>query len=252
MSSIIWTPDALSSNRRQYSCDVWRFVEAQNKKSTRKLVANDREHDILEALIDADKPPLDSQRWQGFNYLLFTPFRYPSPQPTGSRFRPPGAPEGVFYAAEAVDTAFAEIAFHRLRVFIEAPETAFPAKPIELTAFSVPVRTDYSLDLTIAPLVADESLWTHPVDYRPCQDLAQTAREAAINLIRYRSVRDPKGGMNVALLNEVPFASKVPQASQTWQVTLSATGVDGYCETTRKTHRLTHQDFSADPRFAGT
>jgi len=108
---------------------------------------------------------------RGLHYLLASPFRYGSAYPTGSRFRRAGITAGVFYASEAAATAVAEMAFYRLLFFAESPGTPWPANAAELTAFSVSFGTERGLDLTVAPLSADRSIWTHPTHYEPCQDL---------------------------------------------------------------------------------
>ena len=58
------------------------------------------------------KPPVPAGA-RTLHYLLFTPFRYPPP-PGGSRFRGPNDP-GVFYGADEVRTACAELGYWRWR-----------------------------------------------------------------------------------------------------------------------------------------
>src|SRR5205085_3795769 len=128
MSSPIWTPAALSSERRALSGTCWRVVEAQHKVSTLKLVDTLAEQALLEDLIESSKPPVPPE-CRHLHYLLATPFRYGAAYPNGSRFRRAGMTEGVFYAAEAVATAVAEMAFHRLLFFAESPATPWPANP---------------------------------------------------------------------------------------------------------------------------
>src|SRR5687768_11875664 len=90
MPSITWTATALASEARDLAADAWRMVEAQHVTATLKLVDDAEEHEVLEALIEASKPPLpDAVR--RLHYLLATPFRYPPPT-HGSRFRAPGEP----------------------------------------------------------------------------------------------------------------------------------------------------------------
>ena len=98
---------------------IWRMVEAQHRVSTMKLIDDADEQHTLEELLDASKPPVPAE-CAGLHYLLFTPFRYEAR--ADSRFRRAGATPPVFYGAEQVDTAVAEIAFWRLLFFLESRE----------------------------------------------------------------------------------------------------------------------------------
>src|SRR5690606_16084059 len=122
MSLPIWTPAALSSEARIISGSFWRLVEAQYQVSTMKLVETVDEQALLESLLDETKPVFPSE-CAGLDYLLATPFRYGAAYPYGSRFRRAGRTPGVFYAAEKIDTAIAEMSFYRLLFFAESPET---------------------------------------------------------------------------------------------------------------------------------
>ena len=113
MPSTIWTRAALSSSARVLSGLCWRVVEAQHHVSTLKLVDTLNEQRLLEGLIEGTKPMVPPE-CRHLHYLLFTPFRYGAVYPNGSRFRRAGITEGVFYAAEAVESAIAEMTFHRL------------------------------------------------------------------------------------------------------------------------------------------
>src|SRR6266508_1775264 len=119
-----------------------------------KLVDTVEEQEALEIVLDATKPPIPPE-CRPLHYLLATPFRYGAPYPTGSRFRRAGFTLGVFYASERVETALAEIAFHRLLFFAESPSTPWPTNALELTGFSVRYATGRALDLTKAPLSND-------------------------------------------------------------------------------------------------
>src|SRR5579863_265678 len=175
MSSPIWTPAALSSERRRRESDCWRLVEAQHRVSTLKLTDTLAEQALLEDLLEETKPRLPPEA-QGLHYLMAAPFRYGAPYPIGSRFRRAGKTLGVFYGAERPQTAAAEIAFHRLLFYAESPGTPWPANAAEYTAFNAPVRTSAALDLTLPPLDRDQALWTDLRNYEPCQALAEAAR----------------------------------------------------------------------------
>ena len=113
MSLPTWTPSELRSEARTWKGKAWRLVEAQNIISTRKLVENVREQNILDEILDESKPKVP-ESCRHLDFLLFTPFRY-RPYPHGSRFRPAGMTNGVFYAAQEYETAVAELAYYRMK-----------------------------------------------------------------------------------------------------------------------------------------
>lgn len=231
----------------RYKGDVWRLVEAQHRVSTLKLTDSLDEQALLEKLIDETKPPLPPE-CEGLDYLLAAPFRY-GPYPYGSRFRRAGRTEGVFYASQKVETAVAELAFYRLLFFAESPDTPFPDQPTDFSAFAVPVATAHALDLS-GPQFADPKL-RNLTDYSACQSLADTARAAKIELLRYQSVRDPSGGFNVALLTPNAFASKKPKSFATWRIKVGQQGVSALCDFPVARLSFGRDAFTADPRLEG-
>lgn len=249
MSSPTWTPAALSSEARRLQGTCWRLVEAQHRVSTWKLVDTLEEQDLLERLIEDAKPPVPEE-CRHLHYLLATPFRYGAIYPTGSHFRRAGMTPGVYYAAERVTTAVAEMAFYRLLFFAESPDMPWPANPAEHTAFAADYACANGLDLTAPPFNAQSALWRHPTDYGPCQDLADAARVAAIEIIRYGSARDPGSGANVALLTCRAFTSAEPKERQTWRVYLRASGAQAICEFPAIRLAFDHESFANDPRIA--
>jgi hypothetical protein len=191
-------------------------VEAQHVVSTMALVDTLDEQFELERLLDASKPPPPAGA-ERLHYLLFTPFRY-APPPGGSRFRAP-VDAGVFYAADEVRTACAELGYWRWRHLLDTPAlTAMPAKP--QTVFRSRIATP-TVDLRKPPFVRDRGRWTDPLDYTACQRFAAAAREAGVGAIRYESVRDPQHAGCCALLAWQGFAEPAPVEWQTW--TLSVT-----------------------------
>jgi hypothetical protein len=249
MSSITWTPAALSSDAHPLVGTCWRLVEAQHGIATLKLVDSVDEQIVLEDLIDFSKPPLPPE-CRGLHYLLSTPFRYGAVYPTGSRFRRAGMSEGVFYASETTATAVTEMAFHRLLFFADSPDTPWPANPAEYTAFCSEYSTRKAIDLTRGKYHAQRRRWMHATDYRDCQALADAARAAKMEIVRYRSVRDPGGGINLALLTCRAFASPQPIDHQTWHIRLSDAGVQAICEAPKSGITFDRNAFAADPRIA--
>ena len=249
MSSPIWTPDALRSELRPYERRVRRAVEGQHLVSTRKIVDTNAEQRVLEELVEASKPAIPEE-CRGLDYLLSTPFRYRPGYP-GSRFRRAGLTAGVFYAAEEPSTAVAEMAFYRLLFFAESPRTPWPANPSDYTGFSAAVRTGRALDLTCPPLDADRAAWRDPIEYAVCQVLADAAREAGGEIIRYESVRDPDGRASAAVLTCAAFAESYPLDYRTWRIGVGAGGAYALSDFPRVAIEFDRAAFAADPRIAG-
>jgi hypothetical protein len=248
MSSTIWTPDALASSAISLNGRCWRVVEAQSKVSTMKLTDTLEEQESIERLVEETKYPVPAD-CKHLGYLLFTPFRY-KPYPTDSRFRRAGSIEGVFYAAEVVETAVAEAVFHRLLFYSESPNTPWPANPGEYTAFAAEFATGRAADLSRPPLVADRASWTHPTDYTACLNLVDAIRAAALEVIRYESVRDPHSHANLALLTCRGFTQHDVVDRQTWHFHFTNSGVRSIREAPSATIQFDRNVFAADPRIA--
>jgi hypothetical protein len=245
MSPPIWTPAALSSELRPLRTTAWRLVEAQHRVSTLKLTDSLAEQALLEDILEETKPPMPAD-CAGLDYLLATPFRY-RPYPYGSRFRRAGLTPGVWYGAERAETAVAEIVFYRYLFYAESPATPFPANAADYTAFSVPVAAQ-AVDLTSDPLAQDAALWGHPTDYAACQTLADAARLAGAGVIRYRSIRDPAQGANLAVLSCAAFGARSPRSRQTWRIRLGPSGAQAICDHPRKGLEFATTAFD-DPRL---
>ncbi|YBV95650.1 RES family NAD+ phosphorylase [Phyllobacteriaceae bacterium JZ32] len=247
MSSPIWMPAALRSEARPREGACWRLVEAQHRVSTMKLVDTLDEQALLEEALEATKPPLPPE-CRSLDYLLATPFRY-GRYPGNSRFRRAGYTPGVFYGSEAMETAVAETAFYRLLFFAESPQTPWPRNALEFTAFQVKFATAAAIDLTAEPFVKDEAHWAHLTDYSACLSLSDAARAADVGLIRYRSVRDPKGGANLAILSCRVFASPRPARFATWRMVFSDYGVSALCDMPELRLGFPKTLFAGDPRM---
>jgi hypothetical protein len=248
MSSNTWTADALGSSAIALKGRCWRVVEAQSLVSTTKITDTVEEQETLERLIEETKDEIPEEcRHLGF--LLYTPFRY-RPYPYNSRFRRAGSPDGVFYAAEICETAIAEKTFYRLLFYLESPDTPWPTNPGEYTAFASEYAVAKAADLTIEPLVGQRALWTHCTDYTACLNFADAARAAALDAIRYRSVRDPRAQANIALLTCRAFVSPDLVDRRTWHLYFSKGGVRAFCEFPRSSLTFDRTVFDADPRMA--
>ena len=196
-----------------YSRRVLRIVDEQYRISTDRLTDGPAEQDVLERLVEEVKPTLPAAA-KSLHYLLGTPFRYGYSKPT--RFRHAHERPGIFYASESEPTAVAEAAYHAMRFFSAAPGMELPTTTIERFGLSVPIAVERALDLTTDPLSRGRALWTRDKDYLPCQRFATAARSIGAQLIRYESVRDPRGGSNIALLDPAAFQRPVPYSERSW------------------------------------
>lgn len=231
-----------------YAGTAWRLVEAQHIVSTTKLVDTAEEQALLEDVIDAAKPPVPLG-CKHLHYLLSTPFRYGAPYPRGSRFRRAGHTEGVWYGSEEVETAIAELAFHRLLFFAESPRTPWPQTVSAHTAFCAALDTGCHADLTTAKHDDHRSALEHHTDYAACQDIAERARHAGSYLIRYRSVRQP-AGINLAVLTCEVFATPEPKLESTWRMRIAGSGIIAIGDGGATRISFDRRSFAADPRIA--
>lgn len=249
MSSHTWTRDALRSEQRLIEGPAWRLVEAQHIVSTLSLVDSLDEQSVLEDILEKTKPQIPVE-CRGLDYLLSTPFRY-RPYPHGSRFRKAGLTSGAWYGSERPETAVAETVFHRFLFYAESPGTPFPNNPADYTAFSVGVSAVRGLDLTTGALAEDHDAWTDLTDYSACQELAETARETDVGIIRFASVRDPFANANLAVLNCQAFSDPAPVERQSWRIRISNTGALAVRDYPRAGIEFAHNAFSEDPRLFG-
>ncbi len=213
MSLSIWTRCAASFKPRRIDASTWRVVESQHVISTRKLVDSDEEQALLEELIDRVKRPVPADpAFRGLHYLLFTPFRHP-PLRHGSRFGTRGE-RGIWYGSLTLDTALAEVAYYRL-LFLEATSADLGTLTVELTAFSIPVRTRMGADLTRPPFRAHEKTISSKVSYAESQKLGAEMRAAGVVAFLFVSARATRRGTNLGLFAPA-FASKRPRRFETW------------------------------------
>jgi RES domain len=214
-----WTARAVGSEALRSRRRLWRAVEAQHVASTLRLVAGVEEQLVLERLLDQSKPPLPAAT-AGLHYLLSTPFRYSSP--IGSRFRA-AADSGIWYGAEAQRTACAELGYWRWRFLMDSPALD-AVGPSPQTVFRAGIDARL-IDLTQPPFKKSRAEWIHPDDYGPSQDFARVARQAAVDAIRYESVRDPEHGGAVAVLQPTCFKPQKPLEQHTWFLTVRRSAV---------------------------
>jgi hypothetical protein len=246
MSSTIWTRCAGSSEIAPLATTPWRAVEAQHQISTRKLVDDDGEQALLEEVLERYKPPLaDGGR---LHYLLFTPFRYP-PLARGSRFGTRHE-TGIWYGAESLHTAFAEVAYYRL-LFLAGTTADLTPLETDVSAFTVRVRTARGIDLTVPPFVRWESALASRTSYAATQPLGTAMRAAGVEAFRSTSARDVRGGVNVGVFAPRAFAGRRPRRIETWRCVATHDGVElgkrDYFE--RTVHRFPRGEFLVKGRL---
>jgi hypothetical protein len=124
----------------------------------------------------------------------------------------------VFYGAEEIRTACAELGYWRWRFLNDSP--ALPRIDARAqTLFEVSVRTD-GVALDTPPFDQDRGHWMDPDSHETCQAFGRVAREAGIGLIRYTSVRDPQHGPCGAVMTPRAFAYPQPLTTTTWMLTV--------------------------------
>ena len=210
MSGVSWD-EAWLNGARAKSMLAWRGVEAQHVVSTMRLVDTTQEQDMLEAMLEQSKPQMPISK-EPKHYLLATPFRY-RPQ-HASRFRRAGT-LGLWYGAENLLAACAEVAYWRYRFILDSVPLLGSELLTEHTFFQAKVD-GISIDLMELPWVAAKDVWTHGSDYAQPHALADLARDHGIQWICYESVRAP-GNRCAAVLDVEALERASPDSHhQTW------------------------------------
>lgn len=231
MSPITLPRVNLQREARAFSGEAWRLVKAQDptKKLTDKLSARM----VLRQIIEGLKKFFGIRRRFGYpslHPLLCAPFCSGN-YPRNTRFRRAGVTLGVWYGSEAAKTAAIERAFYRSPFYAGSWEdTKFPGHAGKYTVFLVKLEAKKALDLTEGVIARHRRLWEDPTDYRHCQKLAMEFRKIKGEIIRYASVRDKNGGMNIAALSCCAFAVGAPLDYQTWSIWHKRSGVRIACE----------------------
>jgi hypothetical protein len=181
-----------------------------------RLVDTIEEQAILESLLDNSKPSLPPSA-QNSHWLIATPFRYTSPQE--SRFRRANNP-GIWYGAEEIETAAAEIGYWRWRFFAESVGLRENSLHVELTFFQA-IFKGVELDITQSPWIKLRSDWRDPNNYATCHALADAVRAQGltgslrIQGIRYESAR-LEHGVCMAVFDPHALSLITPEVLQTW------------------------------------
>lgn len=215
-----WPAAWLNETARPRSSLLWRGVEAQHIVATMRLVDTLDEQALLERLLEASKPapprPADGEP----HYLLATPFRYRSP--FASRFRRPHH-GGVWYGAETLRAAAAEVAYWRWRFLLDSEGLRGGELHTEHSFFQARVE-GLAIDLAAPPWDSLAALWTQDRDYSATHALGDAARSAGLQWLRYMSVREP-GGHCGAVFTVQALALHAPHWPQTWHCKTTAHSV---------------------------
>jgi hypothetical protein len=230
-----WKAAWFETGVQNKASSLWRGVEAQHVIATMRLVDSLDEHRALEDLLESSKPPVPEEA-AGQHFLVFTPFRYRSRFP--SRFRRATDP-GVWYGAEELETACAEVAYWRWRFLIDSDGLRDQALHTEHTFFQARIRGRCA-DLTAAPWKSAARAWTQKRDYAACQDLGHKARSRDLGWIRYASVRTADGTC-AAVLKPDALSLARGFEQQTWDCKTARAGV--YLQ--RRIERVQHYEFAA-------
>ncbi|MBL0422885.1 RES family NAD+ phosphorylase [Ramlibacter sp. AW1] len=212
MTATRWTPDWFDQGVARQSMVAWRGVEAQHVLSTTRLVDDLHEHEVLEGMLEASKPPAPVMRGHK-HYLIYTPFRYRPRHP--SRFRRAGS-RGQWYGAEELYAACAEVAYWRHRFVMDSQGLADEDVLTAHTFFQGAID-GVAIDLTVPPWVGARDAWTLDQDYTHTHAVAEAAAERRVQWIRYESVRAP--GRRCAAVLDVEAVDLVANGTtqQTWQ-----------------------------------
>jgi len=221
----IWEHCSGQNHIKPIDTKAWRVVEAQNKSFSRKLVDTDEELDILEEVLEKNKPQIEDNN---YHYLLFTPFRYP-PLKYGSRFGRRIEP-ALWYGSLEVDTALREVAYYRL-LFLRDTAASLELK-LALSAFSVGAKSDKGIDLTDEPFNQFKQQISSPLSYRDSQPLGTVMRNYDVDLFLYYSARTKKPAINVGIFIPSVFKSKkLANVPELWS-----------CYATKKVVEFWHMD----------
>jgi hypothetical protein len=101
-----------------------------------------------------------------------------------------------------------------------------------LTVFRTKARSARGVDLTAPPFDAYRRTIASPARYDASQSLGAAMRAAGVELFRYPSARDPKGGANVGAFAPEVFGRAKPRDLETWQ-----------CVSTPEMVELTKRDY---------
>jgi len=214
-----WSLCLAEAELRSLSGVLLRLVESQEQVATNQLVSSLERQLVLEDMLEATKPRLRAET-RGLHYLLATPFRYP-PLKHGSRFSTRNAPS-LFYGALETGTVLAEAAYYRFLFWYGMATPPAGKLDTQHTLFGAEYRTGKGLQLQALPFASYREVLTSPSDYGPTQVLGAEMRTAGVEAFEFISVRDPEGGINVALFTPAALGAKAPVFQEPWLCEVTA------------------------------
>ena len=222
---------------KSLSAEPWRVVEAQHVLSSRDLVDSISEHELLEDMLEASKPPIPKEK----SYLIFTPFRYP-PLRYGSRFGTVVEPS-LWYGSLELETAFTEVAYYRLKFFAES-SADLGSVEISMTAFKTFLKCERGVDLTQLPFAKYTADISNKYNHEHSQQLGAQMRASDVEAFVYCSARTSKESQNIAAYQPSVFQSKnrnYINNQHNW-----------HCYTNKKIVEFTRVDYNGKKQFSFT
>ncbi len=199
----------------------WRCVEGQHTAPTMDLVDSNAEQDVLENILDNNKPPvpIDCIGLE-LHYLLFTPFRYP-PLKHGSRFGDTTEPS-LWYGSLDEKTALAETAYYRMRFFDDSDGDMHISSGT-LCTFSVDLHSSACIDLTVKAFDDYQDEIRNPLSYSFTHAIGKEMRKIKAEMFLFFSARCI--GTNFALFSPCCFENKVPTRTNHWSISFGKSRV---------------------------
>lgn len=225
MDKIIWNKSKAQQHIETFCVEAYRIVEAQHINATRSLVDTDEEQEILEDLLENNKPTIELKNKTQYHYLLFSPFRYP-PLPHGSRFASRFEPS-LWYGSIELKTALAETAYYRL-YFLNGTSAKLEIINSWFTSYQASIKTTRGLDLTKNVFNAYRNKLSSPTEYSYSQEFGQAMRAHFVEAFAFYSARSKSNGVNIGVYTLNAFSKKKPLTNsyQCWQSKTTPQGVD--------------------------
>ncbi len=239
----IWQACKADVSHRALSGKLIRVVESQEQVATNHIVDSLAEQQLLERLLESNKPALPKEH-ADLHYLLATPFRYP-PLKFGSRFGKKSEPS-LLYASKDIATALAETAYYRF-IFWAGVKTQAPTKKFltQHTAWGAQYYSRKGIALHQAPFDHYRQVLTSLDDYRATQALGQDLRAIGTEVIEFESARTAGLGINIALFNAKAFTSAGPTFQQQWLCETSQESVIFYSQDQSSIYSFPRSQFAS-------
>lgn len=231
MSLTTWTPALIASKATQFAETLCRFVTKNRYSSIVKITDNDEELAEVEKAISLQISSL-KESFSDLHPLLKLPFTTKS-YSGGSRFRAQ-FDSGVFYGADTIETAAAERGYHH-HLFVKNSPALLSSGATPFTFFTVKTSMDL-VDVRMTPFSKSPEIFQNKSSYLESQRFASLVRQSGVAGIAYKSVRNPKKALCVALLSPSGFAAKQPISwDENWSCIADAKGVRWFNNSSRAT-----------------